>query len=174
VAKEQTIDLVRFGPVQRIAAIHLVPFRQPRVEHAVHDDVGHSRVVWMYTGSRRREDKPRFVNADQARDRQTRFDRITNQAVVKRKRDSTDAKDGRRLLGLIMTHAWDGMARRFAVTEIDEEHTHPAAHEHRGCAAHHNFQVVGMRTEGHDVESLRIYSIHDRTLTREMHSAARW
>jgi len=152
--EKQPLDLVRLGAVEHIAASDLIPFRQPRVKHSVDNDIRHSGMVWVHARSSRRKDEAWFVRPNQMRDRESRLGRIANQPIMEREGCSVNAEEARCLFGLAFTDASTGVTRGLAVTEVDEQHGHPAAHKFRGRAAEDDFEVVRVRTECHDVVPL--------------------
>ena len=64
----------------------LIPFRQPRIEHAVDDDVGDRGMVGMDTRAGRGEDRSRPMHSKEAGDLQPRLHGVADEAVLQRQR----------------------------------------------------------------------------------------
>ena len=88
---------------------------------------------------------------NQARDCESRLRSIANQPIIEREECSLNTEYGGGLFGLPLPDASNGVTRRLAVTEVDEQHRHPAAYEFRGGATQDDFQIIRVGAEGDDV-----------------------
>ena len=87
------------------------------------------------------------------------FHRILNQPILERQHRPFHTKDIGGLHGLVVPNASGRVPCRFAFTKIDEQDGLPAAGELRRSATHDDFEIVWMRPERHDIESLRLQAI---------------
>jgi hypothetical protein len=91
------------------------------------------------------------MRANQTGHGESRVERVLNEAIVKRERNSLDAEDDGRLLSLALADASVCVARRFAVAEVNEQYLQLALHELDRSATEDSLEIVRVGAERHDV-----------------------
>jgi hypothetical protein len=157
--EEKSVDLVRVGAVERRAAFNALPIGKPRVEHAMHNDVGERAVIGMNAAAFSAEDDLRTMGSDQARHRHSHGHRIGQQPVEAIEHEALDSEGCRRPKGLVAPDVRLGITGRLAVGQIDEEHAKSLCRELGRGAAHRHVEIVWMGTEPEDVVSHHVLSI---------------
>lgn len=137
-----------------ISPFHLVPLWQPRIEDSIHNDLGRGTVVRMNTRALRREHIPRPMTPNEARNGETRLERVGDESILKIEREPLYAEHAGGFRGLGLADSALCIPSRFTIGEIHEQRLQPFVGE-LGCRpAHRDFQVVRMGGEGQYVESL--------------------
>jgi len=94
------------------------------------------------------------MDPQQSRHREPRLDRVADQTVLEREGRPLHAENGGGTRRLHRSRAATGVARRFAVAEIDEQDGLPSARQLRRRAPHHHLEIVRVGAERDDVEGL--------------------
>jgi hypothetical protein len=105
----------------------------------------------MHASSGGRKDETWLMHPNQACDCESRLRSIANQPIIEREQCSSNTEYGGSLFGLALSDPPNCVTRRLAVTEVDEQHGQPAAHELRGGATQNDFQIVRVGSEGDNV-----------------------
>jgi hypothetical protein len=83
VSEEQATDFVWIRVIQLGSLRDFIPLRKPSVKHTMRNYLRYRFVIGMNSGTFRCKDDPRAMLSNQSRDRDPRFDGVTNQPIAK-------------------------------------------------------------------------------------------